>query len=66
MGATDDRPRNNLMTDVTHDPLCAMARDTDASEYGWCMCPLISKVRDDERALICNDSAPEPATLKEP
>ena len=54
------------MTDVTHDPLCAMARDTDASEYGWCMCPLISKVREDERALICNDSEPETATTRSP
>jgi hypothetical protein len=38
------------MTDLVHDPLCAMARDTDASDYGWCMCPLISKVREDTLA----------------
>lgn len=35
--------------DVTHDPLCTMATDTDARDFDWCMCPLIAKVRADER-----------------
>lgn len=35
--------------DVTHDPLCTVATDTDTSDFDWCMCPLIAKVRADER-----------------
>lgn len=51
--------------DVTHDPLCTMATDTDARDFDWCMCPLIAKVRADERAkwtcdcALCNESAPD-------
>ena len=43
--------------DVTHDPLCTMATDTDTCDFDWCMCPLIAKVRADERAWANGERA---------
>ena len=43
--------------DVTHDPLCTMATDTDTRDFDWCMCPLIAKVRADERAWANGERA---------
>jgi hypothetical protein len=34
---------------LTHDPLCAVATDSSARDFEWCMCPLIARVRQSER-----------------
>ena len=49
-----------------HDSLCAMASDTVEHDFEWCMCPLITKVRKDERSLSRNDSVPDSATGENP
>jgi hypothetical protein len=43
--------------DVTHDPLCTMATDSGTRDFDWCMCPLIAKVRADERAWANGERA---------
>jgi hypothetical protein len=33
---------------MTHDPLCDMATKRETSDFDWCHCPLIAKVRKDQ------------------